>query len=208
LLSLTRMLENNFLKREAGLISGKWLDIGSGRTRMGIGSAKFTYADADASAKPDVVMDATKKFPFPDSSFDGIMALNLLEHLRETDLFFEECARVLKKEGALLATIPLFYPFHAGEGFGDYSRWTKQKMEYEAGKNFGKVQVDALGGRYSLLLEVVSLSTPAFLRFIYAPAAHVAFWLDGKLLAPNEKKIGKAFYLVNFMKAQSPKKRA
>jgi 2-polyprenyl-3-methyl-5-hydroxy-6-metoxy-1,4-benzoquinol methylase len=44
--------------------------------------------------------------PFDDCTFDVVNAGEVLEHLYDTKLFFQEAARVLKREGILLFTVP------------------------------------------------------------------------------------------------------
>ena len=52
-------------------------------------------------------IDLTKdKLPWPDSFFDVITLLDVVEHIRETSLLFKEIRRVVKKNGRLLITTP------------------------------------------------------------------------------------------------------
>jgi len=49
----------------------------------------------------------SKKFPFPDSSFDVITLLAVFEHLgKERIIFVEEIFRLLKEEGIVVLTVP------------------------------------------------------------------------------------------------------
>lgn len=49
-----------------------------------------------------------KKFPFKDNSFDFVMSLDVLELVYDTEFVFKELARVLKKDGKLLITLPYY----------------------------------------------------------------------------------------------------
>lgn len=52
-----------------------------------------------------------KKLPFESSSFDGIVASEVFEHVDNQDGFVKELSRVLKKNGKLIITAPnKFYP--------------------------------------------------------------------------------------------------
>lgn len=48
----------------------------------------------------------TKKLPYKNNFFDGIFAKDILEHLIEPEKLVQECKRVLKKNGIILATVP------------------------------------------------------------------------------------------------------
>ena len=51
-------------------------------------------------------VDVSEKFPFPDATFDAIVAGDIIEHVFDVDLFFKECYRVLKDGGILIITTP------------------------------------------------------------------------------------------------------
>lgn len=50
--------------------------------------------------------DVTKHWPFPDSSFDVVVAFEIVEHVFDTDFFVQECRRVLKDDGIFVLTTP------------------------------------------------------------------------------------------------------
>jgi SAM-dependent methyltransferase len=59
--------------------------------------------------RPAVVyMDATKRFPFPDASFDAIACEHLIEHVSyaEGQVMLRECRRILKLGGVLRLSTP------------------------------------------------------------------------------------------------------
>jgi len=61
----------------------------------------------DDSAVNQVVHDANSgPYPFSDSSFDLIVASDVIEHIRETDVFLHEIARLLKPDGEFFCTTP------------------------------------------------------------------------------------------------------
>ncbi len=59
-----------------------------------------------------VTSDANKPFPFQDYSFDVITANQIIEHLYDTDNFFRELYRVLKKGGEALISSPNLCSWH------------------------------------------------------------------------------------------------
>jgi len=44
--------------------------------------------------------------PFPDGSFDGVVTLQVIEHLQRPREFVSECARVLRESGVLILSTP------------------------------------------------------------------------------------------------------
>ena len=65
-----------------------------------------TTCDFDPALKPDIVADI-RKFPFPDNSFDAVMACEVLEHLPFED--FEVAIRELIRVSRKSAIISLPY---------------------------------------------------------------------------------------------------
>ncbi len=50
--------------------------------------------------------DITKELPYSSDSFDVILAIEVMEHIHDHQVFFKEAARVLKKNGILLFSTP------------------------------------------------------------------------------------------------------
>jgi SAM-dependent methyltransferase len=74
--------------------------------------------------KLDIVSDITS-IPEPESSFDAIMCVEVLEHLPEPVEAIREFARLLKSKGHLIITAPFcsvthFAPYHFNAGFNRY----------------------------------------------------------------------------------------
>lgn len=67
---------------------------------------------AEAKGIRAVCHDANTRFPFPDSSFDVVIANQLLEHLNDADVFFAEVHRVLKSGGYAVISTPNLSSLH------------------------------------------------------------------------------------------------
>jgi len=65
--------------------------------------------------------------PFLDRSFDVVLLLDVLEHVRNDDLVVEEIERVLKPEGRLVLQVPFLYPVH--DYPHDYRRYTGEGLK-------------------------------------------------------------------------------
>lgn len=84
----------------------------------GLQTGEFDYR------KLDIVCDITS-IPEPDSSFDAIMCVEVLEHLPDPVHAISEFSRLLKPGGQLILTAPFcsmthFSPYHFSTGFNKY----------------------------------------------------------------------------------------
>lgn len=82
--------------------------------------------EAPAAAKAQVVVGDALALPYPDASFDCVIASEILEHIPGDDAVIAELARVLRPGGTLAVTVPRWLPericwalsdaYHANEG--------------------------------------------------------------------------------------------
>jgi methionine biosynthesis protein MetW len=104
----------------------KLLDIGCGNAEFTLKISQVLMAGAsfgielepkDACAAEArgvrvVIADANKAFAFRDGSFDAVVANQIIEHLYDTDNFFQELHRVLKKGGEAIISSPNLCSWH------------------------------------------------------------------------------------------------
>lgn len=74
------------------------------------------------AARPDIFGDASR-LPFADASFDAVLCLEVLEHVRDHLAAMNQVGRVLKPGGTLLLSMPFMYPVH--DAPHDYQRLTE-----------------------------------------------------------------------------------
>jgi SAM-dependent methyltransferase len=84
----------------------------------GLQTGEFDYGTLD------IVSDISS-IPQPDSSFDAIMCVEVLEHLPYPDRAIKEFSRLIKPNGHLILTAPFcslthFSPYHFVTGFNKY----------------------------------------------------------------------------------------
>jgi SAM-dependent methyltransferase len=114
---------------------GRLLDVGCGDKQhehifrpfvdsyLGI-EHEATYAATDASThqvKADLLYDG-KHLPFDDGTFDTVLSVQVLEHTPRPAELVSEMARVLRRDGVLLMTVPFSFRLH--EEPHDYLRFT------------------------------------------------------------------------------------
>lgn len=92
----------------------------------------------------DIYGNATN-IPQDDNSYDTIFCGAVLEHLEEPGKAISEMNRVLKQNGIVILTAPLFWHLH--EEPRDFYRYTKYGLKYLFEKNgFEIVELKALSG--------------------------------------------------------------
>jgi SAM-dependent methyltransferase len=51
-------------------------------------------------------VNITEEFPYPDNSFDLVIAIEVSEHIIDHEVFFKECNRILKPRGEIYLSTP------------------------------------------------------------------------------------------------------
>jgi SAM-dependent methyltransferase len=101
-------------------LKGRVLDIGSGDAEPHYPrkEAVASYITLDLPEtnvrylkRPQVFADA-HALPFSGGVFDGVLLLEVLEHVRYPNLVLEEARRVLREGGTLCVSTPFLYPLH------------------------------------------------------------------------------------------------
>lgn len=128
-----RKLLDQLLFANQHLYHGVVLDIG-GRDRGRFRSPKkqvekWIIADIEADRQPDIVLDVSAMSDVETESVDVINALELFEHVEEPEKGLGECARVLKRNGVLILSMPFLFPIHGDPN--DFQRWTPHKIMKE-----------------------------------------------------------------------------
>ncbi len=173
------------------IINGLILDVGgskrSGYHELIKGEHKIITGNIDESYDIDVKFDAQSKWPFCDSNFDGVLMVNILEHLISYENAVSEGFRVLKNKGVIAGVVPFMFNIHASPN--DYFRYTKPALQNIFTKaGFSQVVVEELGsGGWSVIYHVLI----GFIRWNWLAyiLMKCAYYLDKatKIIRPNNK---------------------
>lgn len=72
----------------------------------------YTGLDIEAGENVDIVITDGYKFPFDNGAFDVVLSGQAIEHIEYPWVWFEEMARVLKKDGLCCVIAPAVSPEH------------------------------------------------------------------------------------------------
>ena len=169
------------------------LVIGGAREGVGAGAAlddpRIDWVETDVALgeRTALVADA-HQIPFPDESFDAVVAQAVLEHVLDPARVVAEIRRVLKPGGLVYAETPFLQAVHAGAY--DFTRWTPLGHR-RLFRWFDEIDSGAAGGPGAALAWawqgfLLSLAPGRTGRRLAAAAARLtAFWLpwmDRRLL--------------------------
>lgn len=103
----------------------------------------------------DYVSDLNLRFPLPDNYCDTLLVTDVLEHISNPDLFWQELARITKEEGVLILGSPFLYPIH--EQPFDYARYSEYKLRFFCKMNgFTVLELKPYGGTPEVLLNLIA----------------------------------------------------
>ena len=95
--------KGNYQEYVRSFISNSFvLDVGCGSHKV---LPEAVGIDINLWSRPDILASA-ESTPFRDGSFDHVTCLEVIEHVDDPALVFDELRRVLKIDGSLLVTTP------------------------------------------------------------------------------------------------------
>ena len=160
--SLRRYYLDRFLISQADLLpqNGLVLDLGGhklikrGNFDLDRTAIRPIYLNLDPAKGTDLVADANN-LPFVDSSFDGALCCELLEHVFEPGKVIRELFRVCAPGAVVLISTPFLARIHGDPS--DYGRYTASFLnETMIRAGFQGIEIQRHGGFGGLLCDLIS----------------------------------------------------
>ena len=147
----------------------KIIDIGAGSCQYRDYFKKVKYFSQDVENNKEKSIDFVcnvKSIPVKRDSFDYILCTQVLEHLKDPHLAFEEFRRILKKGGKLFLTTHMAFEEHMAPI--DYFRFTRFGLRYLAESNGFRVEkIEPQGGRFIVLAKELQILVPRLVKNKY-----------------------------------------
>lgn len=187
---LALKINNRVFSNYKNLLRGLVIDLGCGTAPYKEDILKLAdeYIGVDwksslhDQSNVDIFADLCERLPFSDEYVDTIVSFEVMEHLREPNLFLSECYRILKRGGILFITVPFMW--HVHEAPYDYYRYTRYGLEYMLKKNgFVDVIISEKNGFWTMWILKFNYHTTrfarGFLKYLWIP-----IWWLGQVIAP------------------------
>lgn len=202
--SLLRIAEHTALSQVT--LTGSVLDVGGDKNSAYQSIFKGTYSlttmNLDPKTSPDITADLEEPLPLTNALYDGVLLINVLEHIFNYKELLNESVRILKPGGQIVIIVPFLFPVHPSPR--DYHRFTEETLQRECEmRSLQHVKIVALGsGVFSVRYLLLDRLLPAPLRlFGYFTVRYVTVFLDAllKLLAQVlDKKYDPAHYALGY----------
>jgi SAM-dependent methyltransferase len=145
-----------------GFASGRLIDLGCGKAPLyGIYRSRvdsvvcvdWPYGD-HGSDFVDHQMDLNGRLAFSDSSFDTVLATDVLEHVRNADMLWSEMTRICSPGGRLIIGTPFLYWIH--EDPHDYWRYTHYCLQDQCDRHALRIlSLQAYGGLPEVMADLL-----------------------------------------------------
>ena len=110
------------LDRAAAVVGGRWVGLDANAEAVGFCAQRGQRL---------LVRGLAERMAFAENSFDGILALDLLEHLGDDFAAADEIMRVLKPGGRLIVTAPAYQELFGShdQALGHFRRYSQDQVE-------------------------------------------------------------------------------
>ncbi|MFN3306952.1 MAG: class I SAM-dependent methyltransferase [Candidatus Kapaibacteriota bacterium] len=197
---------DKFLEKYSKFYKGRLVDLGCGEAPYKEFFLQYVkeyigvdWTNSQHKISADVISNLNEKILLPNEFADTIIALFVLEHLSEPEIFLRESFRILKRGGFMFIGVPFQWWIH--EQPYDFFRYTPYGLYYLMKKvGFHVLSIEPYSGFFTTLILKFNYFT---LRFIRGPKIIQSFikkllypvWYIGQKLAPVLDRLDKDWYL-------------
>jgi len=146
---------------DVGAGEAPWKDLLTGAEYVGLDLA--SNSEFGMQRRPGIIYYSGDRLPVDDASFDHVLCVEVLEHVREPLPFLAELGRALRPGGSLALTVPWSARVHHQPW--DYARFTPQGLtELLSAAGFTQVTVEERGSDLAVIANKLLVLVIRMLR--------------------------------------------
>ena len=160
---ITDLVAAHYDKYIASYVRGRLVDLGCGKVPLFAAYKDHITTNVcvewgNTSHRVDYVdlqCDLTMTLPFSDGQFDTVILSDVLEHVPQPEILWNEMARILSPNGRVLMSVPFCYWIH--EEPHDYYRYTEFALRrFAKMAGFNVLVLKPVGGAPEILTDILA----------------------------------------------------